>query len=92
MIGKDLMGRLEGGVIQAGRFRDGREDPRAARMDGPGSDFRQVQSMVGQPRFQPRSQVLANQVGDPRGEGHLEPLVADPPGHRVLGIVDHDGT
>ena len=78
------MGRLQGGVTQAGGFANGRKDSRSARMNSPGTYSSQVQPMVGQPGFQPRSQVLADQVGNPWRKGHLESLVTNSPGHRVL--------
>ena len=45
--------------------------------------------MIGQPALQPRPEVLADEVGNARREGHLETVIADPPSHGILGIVDH---
>ena len=89
VVGQNLMRDIQGKPIQAHSFGDSRENPRPARMDCPGAHPCLVQAMMPQPVLQPRSQMLADQVRDSWGKAHLEPLIADTPGHRVFRIIDH---
>ena len=57
-------------------------------MDGPGCGRVDVQAVAGEPGFEPGAGMLADEVGDAGGEGHGESVVADAPGHGIVGVVD----
>ncbi len=76
-------------MIEAKSFGNSRQNPWSAGVNCPQAHASKLQTMTPEPIFQPRPQMLADQVGNSRRKTHLEAMIANSPGHRVFRILDH---
>ena len=66
----------------------GRQDPGPARMHGPGPDITQPSLRLGQPAFQPLSEMLTDEFWYAGRQSHFETVISHGPRHRILRFGD----